>query len=98
MDDITKKLNDFYQAPRTQELMRKVPRVRVLDIAINKENNHWRPLIGKEGILLNVREDEEGTTCDVKMDYSEVPNMLVMVERFQMLPSIEQQESGEKPV
>lgn len=93
-EDIEQKLKSFYRDPKIEALMRKAPRVRVLDIEMNQKNDHWRPLIGQEGILLGTRTDDDGEICDVKMDYSEIPNQAVNTERFQILPSIENQENG----
>ena len=84
-----KKLKRMYADAGTKKLMRQVPRVRVLDNDINRENDHWRPLIGKEGIFLGSRVDEQGEIWDVKMDYTDIPNQQVKKERFLLLPPID---------
>lgn len=90
-----KKLKRLYAAPKTKELMRKVPRVRVLDNDMNRDNDHWRPLIGQQGIFLGSRIDELGEVWDLKLDASPVPHQMVSKERFELLPPLDA--PGEKP-
>lgn len=68
-----------------------VKRVRVLDNDLNRANSHWRYHIGHEGVLLGVRQDEGGEIWDVKLDTQPVPHSMVMKERFEILPSIQEQ-------
>lgn len=84
-----KKLKRLYASPTTKDLMRKVPRLRVLDNDMNRENAHWRPLIGQEGIFLGSRTDEQGEVWDLKLDLSPIPHQMVSKERFELLSPLD---------
>ncbi len=74
----------FRKAPKKKFPV--IPRVRVLDNELNRSNNHWKALIGEEGIFLGFRVDEEGEIWDVKLDNVAVPHQMIKKERFEMLP------------
>lgn len=77
----------FRRKPVEVEDPRKlVPRVRVLDNELNRENAHWRLLIGHEGYFLGAHVDEEGEVWDVQLTDQPIPHSLVKKERFEMLP------------
>lgn len=63
-----------------------VPRVRVRDTAMNRENEHWRVLIGQEGIFLGGHTDEIGEVWDVKLDSQPIPHANIDKARFELLP------------
>ena len=86
MKKFLKKLNLFYKEPKIARLMKMVPRVRVVDNEVNRANNHWKALIGQEGIFLGSRTDAEGEIWDIKLDSSPIPHTMVNRERFELLP------------
>lgn len=75
---------------RKNQLLEKAnpPRIRVLDNKINRDNNHWKALIGREGIFLGRLIDEEGEVWDVKLDNEIIPHSAVNAARFEMIDAV----------
>ena len=59
-----------------------IPRVRVADNELNRDNPHWMALIGAEGVFLGSLTDGEGEIWDVQLDSQPIPHKHVMRERF----------------
>lgn len=63
----------------------KPPRIRVLDTEVNRSSEHWRPLIGQEGIFLGKVVDDQGEAWMVKLDGQPIPHSMINRERFEVL-------------
>ncbi len=85
-------IKKLFKQPERPNPYRLVKRVRVLDNEINRNNAHWKLYIGAEGVFLGSRVDEDAEVWDVKLDAQPVPHTAVMKERFELLPSLAEED------